>query len=284
MKLEFTKMHGLGNDMIVIDSLAAGWVPSPEQARFLGDRRRGVGADQMLILLPSTTADFRMRIFNQDGSEVEMCGNGIRCLARYIHARGLSAQNPLAIETLAGIIRPERQGDQVRVNMGAPVFAAEKIPIAADPAVGGTRTLPGERLRDRVIEVDELRFHMSAVSMGNPHCVIPFASVAEVPLEVWGPKLEHHPWFPRRANVEFVEVIDRGHLKVRVWERGAGATLACGTGACAAAVVMIDLGLADPDLVVSLPGGDLAISWQPPAGPVFMTGPATFVFEGVIEL
>jgi diaminopimelate epimerase len=280
MKLQFTKMHGLGNDMIVIDSLASGWVPRPDQARFLGDRRRGVGADQMLILLPSSTADFKMRIFNQDGSEVEMCGNGIRCLARYIHARGLSPKNPLAIETLAGIIRPERKGDQVRVDMGAPVFEAERIPLAADLA----RTLKGARPRDQVIQVDDDSFRMSAVSMGNPHCVIPVERVDEVPLETFGPRLEHHPWFPRRANIEFVEVIGRAHLKVRVWERGAGATLACGTGACAAAVAMIDLGLADPDLIVSLPGGDLAISWQPPAGPVFMTGPATFVFEGVIEL
>jgi diaminopimelate epimerase len=255
-------------------------VPTPEQARFLWERRRGVGADQALVLLPSQKADFRLRIFNQDGSEVEMCGNGIRCLARFIHERGISNKDPLFIETLAGVMRPERKGDQYRVDMGEPVFAPEKIPLAES---GPARDAEG-KVRNQVIAVGDDEFLMSAVSMGNPHCVVKVEEVDKIPLEVLGPKLEHHAWFPRRTNVEFVEVRDRGHLRVRVWERGAGVTLACGTGACAAAVAMMDLGLTDRDLVVGLPGGELVISWDGKSNHVFMTGPAAFVFDGWLTL
>ena len=284
MKLEFAKMHGLGNDMIVINSLSSGFAPTEGQARFLCDRRLGVGADQVLVLLPSATADYRMRIFNRDGSEVEMCGNGIRCLALYLHERGLSDKDPLAIETLAGVIRPERRGDLIRVDMGAPIFAAERIPIVTPVARIHALSAGESKVRDEVIEVDDDKFRMSAVSMGNPHCVIKVERVDEVPLEVLGPKLEHHPWFPQRTNVEFVQVEDRGRLKVRVWERGAGATLACGTGACAAGVAMMDLGLVLREVVVVLPGGELAIAWDAVTNRVFMTGPAAFVFDGDIEL
>jgi diaminopimelate epimerase len=266
-------MHGIGNDMIVLDSRASGFVPSAAQAMALCDRRRGIGADQLLALLPSTVADFKMRILNADGSEVEMCGNGIRCLARFIVDRGLSAKNPLAIETLAGIIRPEVRGEQVRVDMGEPVFDPERIPVKV--------TAPG---REAVLEVDGELFHFRAVSMGNPHCVIQVDDVEAVPLEAIGPKIERHPWFPRRANVEFVEVTDRERLRVRVWERGAGVTLACGTGACAAAVAMIDLGRAERLVTVSLPGGDLTIEWNAATNHVWMTGPASTVFTGTIEL
>jgi diaminopimelate epimerase len=273
MKLEFTKMHGLGNDMIVIDSLDSGFAPSTEQAQLLCDRRLGIGADQILLLLPSKVADYKMLIFNSDGSEVEMCGNGIRCLARYIRDRGISDKNPLEIETLAGIIKPEFKGDLVRVDMGEPVFDPEKIPAHGDG-----------KLQDIMIRVNGDTFKMSAVSMGNPHCVIAVDSVDEVPLGELGPRIEHHAWFPNRANVGFVQIIDRAHLKVRVWERGAGATLACGTGACAAAVVMADLGRADRKVTVTLPGGDLEIDWDKDTNHVWMTGPALEVFGGVINI
>jgi len=275
LQLRFTKMHGLGNDMIVIDSLGGGFVPTPGQARFLCDRRRGVGADQILVLLPSNKADFIMRIFNADGSEVEMCGNGIRCLALYIRDRGLSAKNPLAIETLAGIIRPEIVGKLVRVDMGKPVFDPAKVPVK----IRGQR-----KVKDTVLRVDDDTFRMSAVSMGNPHCVIPVDDVDAVPLSTIGPRIEHHPWFPKRTNVEFVEAISRTRLKVRVWERGAGATLACGTGACAAAVGMMDLGKAGRKVTATLPGGDLEIRWDRKTNHVWMTGPAVEVFNGSINL
>ena len=273
VKLEFTKMHGLGNDMIVIDSLQTGFIASPDQARFLCDRRWGIGADQILILLPSKIADFKMRIFNSDGSEVEMCGNGIRCLARFIRERGLSAKKALAIETLAGIIRPEIAGGMVRVDMGEPIFDAAKVPVRGQGKIQNT-----------VLMVDGDPFEISAVSMGNPHCVIVSDNVDDVPLSEIGPKIEHHPWFPQRANVEFVQVIDRHRIKVRVWERGAGLTLACGTGACAAAVALMDQKITERRITVALPGGDLDISWDPETNRVWMTGPAVEVFRGEITI
>lgn len=273
MKIEFTKMHGLGNDVIVIDSLDSGFVPDQGEARFLCKRRLGVGADQVLVLLPSQTADFQMKIINADGSEVEMCGNGIRCLAKYIHDRGISDKNPLEIETLAGIIRPELLGEMVRVDMGEPVFDADKVPVKGEG-----------KISDEAIMVDDHVFRMSAVSMGNPHCVIQVEDVEGVPLSDLGPRLEHHPWFPNRTNVEFVQVLDRARLKVRVWERGAGETLACGTGACAAAVAMIDMDRAERELTITLPGGDLEIKWDRQTNAVWMTGPALEVFCGEVEI
>jgi len=273
MEIKFTKMHGLGNDMIVIDSLEGGFVPDSEQARRLCHRRLGIGADQILVLLPSESVDFKMLIFNSDGSEVEMCGNGIRCLARYIHDRGISDKDPLDIETLAGTIRPELAGDMVRVDMGEPAFDADKIPFRGEGKV-----------RNHLMRVDATAFYLNAVSMGNPHCVVKVDDVDEVPLKRLGPLFETHDLFPNRTNVEFVQVMDRGRLKVRVWERGAGATLACGTGACAAAVVMMDLDLADRQVVVNLPGGDLEIEWDQDTNHVFMTGPATEVFQGEISI
>jgi diaminopimelate epimerase len=268
-------MHGIGNDMIVIDSRKSGFTPSAKQARFLCDRRLGIGADQVLILLPSGKADFRLRIFNADGSEVEMCGNGIRCLALYIRGRGISRKNPLAIETLAGIIRPQIIGKMVKVDMGEPVFDPAKVPV---------KIKGRHKVKDMALEVDDDQFRVSAVSMGNPHCVIPVDNVDQVPLLEIGPRIERHPWFPRRTNVEFVQALSPSRLKVRVWERGAGATLACGTGACAAAVGMMDLGRIKRDVTVSLPGGGLKIKWDQKTNHVFMTGPAVEVFDGTIVL
>lgn len=273
MELAFTKMHGLGNDMIVLDSLESGFAPSEEQARFLCDRRLGVGADQILVLLPSDSADFKMLIFNHDGSEVEMCGNGIRCLALYIHKRGISAKSKLTIETLAGPIKPEVLGETVRVDMGEPVFEASKVPVLGEG-----------KQKDVTINVDDTAFQMSAVSMGNPHCVVLVDDLEQVPLERLGPLFERHPWFPNRTNTEFVQVAGRSRIEVLVWERGAGATLACGTGACAAAVAMMDLGLVDNEIEVGLPGGDLTIAWDENDNHVWMTGPAAFVYEGVVRL
>lgn len=273
MKLEFTKMHGLGNDMIVIDSLRNGFRPAPEQARKLCDRRFGIGADQILVLLPSASADFRMVTINADGSEVEMCGNGVRCLARYLHDRGLTKQNPLAIETLAGTIRPELRRESVRVDMGEPIFEASQVPVRGSG-----------KIQNVMLSIDDNPLRISALSMGNPHCVVPVEDVAAVPLEELGPRLERHPWFPKRANVEFVQVLARDHLQVRVWERGTGVTLACGTGACAAAVAMMDQELCEREVTVSLPGGDLEIEWDPAGNHVFMTGPAVEVFTGEIGI
>jgi len=273
MGLDFTKMHGLGNDMIVINSLDTGFIPEADQAVCMCRRRFGIGADQILVLLPSEPADFRMVILNSDGSEVEMCGNGIRCLARYIKDRGLSDKSVLDIETLAGVIKPQVLGTMVKVDMGTPEFDASRIPVKGDGKVSRARFI-----------IEDDTFYISAVSMGNPHCVVQVDAVEEVPLSIVGPLIEKHPWFPNRTNVEFVQVLSRDHIKVRVWERGAGATLACGTGACAAAVIMADLGETERDLTVSLPGGDLKIRWDEETDRVFMSGPAEEVYNGVIEL
>ncbi len=273
MRLDFTKMHGLGNDMIVINSLDTGFVPSSEQASSMCRRRLGIGADQVLVLLPSDKADFQMRIRNADGSEVEMCGNGIRCLAKYIHDRAISEKGPIEIETLAGIIRPEIMGELVRVDMGEPVFDPHKVPVKAD-----------SKVKQEPIRAGDHELAMSALSMGNPHCVIEVDRVDQAPLLELGPLLEKHELFPNRTNVELVEVLSPGHIKLRVWERGAGATMACGTGACAAAVAMMDLGLAERKVTASLPGGDLEIEWDEKDGRVWMTGPAQEVFSGHLDI
>jgi diaminopimelate epimerase len=270
MNLKFWKMHGLGNDFILLDSRKTGFVPKPARVRKWCHRRFGIGADQMLILLPSSCADFRMRIFNADGSEAQMCGNGIRCLVRFIHDRKISRKKKLAIETLAGIVYPEILGKSVRVNMGTPVFEPQRIPAnLAGSAIG------------RPLEVNGNLFEITVLSMGNPHCVIPVQMVEGVWIEHIGPLVERHKLFPQGTNVEFVQVSSRKKLKVRVWERGVGETLACGTGACAAAVACAKAGLSERKVTVSLPGGDLKINWQEHTGNVFMTGPAEFVFEGI---
>lgn len=270
--LAFWKMHGLGNDFIVFDSRDTGFVPSPAQVRKMCDRHFGIGADQVLLLLASRRADFRMRVFNSDGSEAEMCGNGIRCLARYIRMRKISARSKLEIETLAGIISPEFVGSDVRVNMGKPEFEPSRIPAE----------LP-EQAVARPFEVDGNLFNITVLGMGNPHCVIPVEYVDGVPLSYLGSLIEHHKLFPRGVNVEFAQVLDRKHLKVRVWERGSGETLACGTGACAAAVACALTGLSDRKVTVTLPGGNLKIEWLKDEDPVFMTGPAQMVFQGKTE-
>ncbi|NOZ25836.1 MAG: diaminopimelate epimerase [Nitrospirae bacterium] len=278
--MKFTKMHGLGNDFIVIDTVRESSLAdlgTDELSRLsvhLCNRRLAVGADQLLLLCPSQEADFRMRIFNADGSEVEMCGNGIRCLARYIWDRGLSGKEVLEIETLAGIIRPEARGEMVRVDMGMPEFSPEKIPVDLQESETAL-------LIDYPLEIEGRVFEVTCLSMGNPHCVTVIDDVETFPVSYYGPLIENHEMFPSRTNVEFIEILNDREIRMRVWERGAGETMACGTGASAAAVATSLKGITGRDVTVHLLGGDLSIEWSED-GHVYMTGPAVTVFDGVI--
>ena len=274
--MEFIKMHGLGNDFIVLDYFArqALNLDYPRLARELCHRQLGIGADGLIVVLPSGVADARMRIINQDGSEAEMCGNGIRCCARYLYERGYVRRNPLTIETLAGVLTLQLailadQVKAVRVDMGQPVLAGPLIPVAstAEPVVAARLEAAGRE------------FVFTAVSMGNPHCVIFGGQLSERDFQMFGPAIERHDLFPRRTNVEFVQVDSPAELTVRVWERGAGPTLACGTGACAAAVAASLNSLAERQVTVHLPGGDLLVEWAAD-NHVYMTGPASYVFRG----
>jgi diaminopimelate epimerase len=266
-------MHGLGNDFVVLDAFEHDVVVTPDLARRIGDRRFGIGCDQILVAAPSTRADARMLIYNQDGSEVEMCGNGIRCLALYLRARGRATGDSLRVETLGGIVTPAFAGDRVRVDMGPPIWDGRTIPVDADGEVIG-----------RPFTAGGSTVELSCVSMGNPHVVQFVASVASAPVHTLGPVIETHPFFPKRTNVEFVELVGPHHVRMRVWERGAGETLACGSGACAVAAVSIRLGKAVSPLTVSLPGGDLELEWDGGSGSVYMTGPGAEVFRGELEV
>jgi diaminopimelate epimerase len=294
MKINFTKMHGLGNDFILIDCRQVKLNNLPELSKKLCHRRFGVGADQMLLLFDSVRADFLMRIFNADGSEVEMCGNGIRCLAKYIWDRDLSGKKILRIETLVGIIRPEKAGEMVRVDMGEPVFQPEKIPvkISYQSAVSGQQSNPPlppfdkggcGGIIDYPLQIEDREFRVTCVSMGNPHAVIFIENLSHFPVTYFGPLIENHPTFPKKTNVEFIEVLNPTEIEMRVWERGSGETMACGTGASAAAVASNIKGLTEKNVVIHLLGGDLFIEW---AGDnhVYMTGPAEEVFEGSIDI
>ena len=278
MKIPFTKMQGLGNDFILLDNRKGIYKNLGKLARRLCDRRFGIGADQLLLLGNSGRADFRMRIFNADGSEVEMCGNGVRCLAKYIWDNKLGTKNSLAIETDAGIIHPEKSGSLVKVNMGEPVLEAEKIPVMLPSS--GKKPL----ILNLPLKVNNRTFKITCVSMGNPHAVIVVKNVNSMPLETFGPLIENHRLFPKRTNVEFIQIADRKNIKMRVWERGAGETLACGTGASAAAVASSLLGLTDRRVTVHLKGGRLLINWSSKDGHVYMTGPAAKVFEGSFQI
>jgi len=274
VKVKFTKMHGLGNDFVLINALHQEALPPLAPfCKSYSDRRFGIGFDQALILRSSKNADFKMEIFNADGSQVEMCGNGIRCLAKYIWDRGLSDKRELTIETLAGVVRPVKEGDLIRVDMGEPIFDAPSIPV----------NLEGE-VRGYPLKALDREFLITCVSMGNPHAVIFVEDLQSFPLEKYGPVIENHPLFPKRINVEFVRVTDRGNIYVRVWERGAGETLACGTGACASAVATYVNGLADRKVIVHLAGGDLLIHWSDKDHHVYMTGPAVEVYNGEVTL
>ena len=276
MKLKFTKMHGLGNDFVVIDAVRQRFIPTEAKARFLGDRHFGVGFDQMLIVeRPSRPdVDFRYRIFNADGSEVEQCGNGARCVARFVANQGLSDKKEIKVETKSGIIAPRLTDDgQVTVDMGVPRFAPAEIPFVSDTDAA-----------EQPLEVNGKTVTISAVSMGNPHAVQVVDDVDAFPVAEDGPVIEHHPRFPRRVNAGFMQVADRHAIRLRVYERGAGETLACGTGACAAVVAGIRRGLLDSPVRVTTRGGELSIAWAGPGQPVLMTGPAVTVFDAVIDL
>ncbi len=285
MIINFTKMHGLGNDFILIDCLSRTCgMPKAEfgiSAKKLCHRRFGIGADQILILERSKTADFKMLIYNADGGEVEMCGNGIRCLAKYIWDRKLSDKNVLAVETLAGIIKPEKAGEMVRVDMGEPIFEPEKIPVRLlHPSFFIPH--PSGGIVDYPLQIADKEFKITCVSMGNPHAVIVVDDVAKFPVTYYGPMIEAHAIFPGKSNVEFIEIISRKEIKMRVWERGSGETTACGTGACAAAVAANVKGLTGGNVTIHLPGGDLLIE-RASDKHVYMTGPAVEVFEGIIR-
>ncbi len=280
MRLPFTKMHGLGNDFIVVDCRNKSIPEIGSVMASIGDRRFGIGFDQALILKKSRKADFKMEIYNSDGGKVEMCGNGIRCLAVYIWKRRLSQKSVLEIETMAGIIRPEsdpKHKDLVRVDMGEPVTEGRKIPVRADGII-----------KNRPIKVGGKSFKVTCVSMGNPHAVVVVKDLDKCGLEKYGPLLEKNAFFPQRVNVEFIEVVSKSRIKMRVWERGAGETLACGTGACASVVAANSLGLTGRKVRVDLLGGPLHIELSPAgAGKgsrVYMTGPAVEVFTGTVDL
>jgi diaminopimelate epimerase len=275
MTLHFTKMQGLGNDFVVLDATRGPLDLSPTLVRALADRRFGIGCDQVLVVEPprDPDTDFHYRIFNADGSEVEQCGNGARCFARFVRDQGLTDKDEIPVGTAAGPIRLYCEPDgQVRVNMGPPVLEPARIPfLVPHQALEYPLDVMGERLT------------IGAVSMGNPHAVLRVADVESAPVAMVGPQLEHHPRFPARVNVGFMQVLDPGHVRLRVHERGAGETLACGTGACAAVVVGRLWEILGERVRVSLPGGDLVIQWLGGAEPVWMTGPATTVYQGEID-
>ncbi len=265
-KIKFTKMQGTGNDFVVINAMKEKLPADMNSfAKRVADRKFGVGCDQLLVIGKSPRADFKMLIFNNDGSEVEMCGNGIRCLAKFVRREGLTEKTKLSVETLAGqLIRPEIVEDKVRVDMGEPKLTSKDWSS-------------GETIR-KALDVEGQNFYITLVSMGNPHCVLFVPEITDNLVLNIGPKIENHPAFPNRINVEFVEAVSFKRLKMRVWERGAGETLACGTGASAAGVAAILNELAVNRVAVQMRGGDLDIEWE--GKNVFMTGPAEFVFEG----
>lgn len=282
MKIDFSKYEGLGNDFVLIDNRhQLEPILTPEQAVKVCDRHFGVGADGVIFVLPGQKGhDYTMRIYNSDGSEPEMCGNGIRCMARYIvdlEGQDLSKTLTYTIDTLAGTITPEVQTDgQVRVNMGPPRLMADEIPT----------TLKDDQNRavDVPLNIEGQDWQVTCVSMGNPHCINFVANVAAIPLAEIGPCVETHPAFPQKINAEFIEVVRPDYLKMRVWERGAGMTLACGTGACAALVAGVLNHKCDRSATLELPGGPLEIQWQGDDQPVYMTGPATLAFTGSLEV
>ncbi len=278
-RIHFTKMHGAGNDYVYINCIENCPRNLASLSREMSDRHKGVGGDGIILILPSSEADFKMRIFNADGSEARMCGNGSRCVAKYVYDNRLTDKLHLTLETLSGVkhlyLKPgsDNKVESVTVDMGIPSLACKDIPVKVK-----TETF----IDQEITVVDSNKIRLTAVSMGNPHAVITIpSSVDTYNVEILGPLIENHELFPDRANVEFVEIIDRKTLKARVWERGSGETLACGTGACATVVACATLGLTDRKVTVSLPGGNLDIEWNEQDGHVYMTGPAVTVFTGV---
>lgn len=278
--MKFTKMHGIGNDYVYVNCFQEEVKNPAEVSKYVSDRHFGIGSDGLILIKPSDVADFKMDMYNADGSQGEMCGNGIRCVAKYVYDYGLTDKETISVETLAGIKHLELTIDAgkvalVKVNMGSPELVPEKIPVTAE----------GERAINVPLEVKGNSYQMNCVSMGNPHCVIFMEEdVRNLNLEAIGPDFENHERFPKRINTEFVNVLDCQTLRMRVWERGSGETLACGTGACATAVAAMLNGHVEKEVTVHLLGGDLKIQWDGGNAPVYMTGPAATVFDGIIEL
>ena len=273
--MKFTKMHGLGNDYVYVNCFLE-TVENPEEtARAVSDRHTGIGSDGLILICPSETADFQMVMYNADGSRAQMCGNGIRCVGKYVYDRGLTDKTEITVETLAGVrtLQLHTEGGRVSavtVDMGQPVLQPDRIPVLA----GGSTAV------NLPLEAGGRSWEVTCLSMGNPHAVVFVPDPAALPLETLGPQFENHPLFPERINTEFVRVDGPEELTMRVWERGAGETQACGTGACAAAAAAVLTGNCKPAVTVHLPGGDLKIRWDRQNNHIFMTGPATFVFDG----
>lgn len=276
MKLVFTKMHGLGNDFVVFDGIRQTVDLTVNQLKSIANRHFGIGCDQVLLIQAAVTdnADFRYRIFNADGEEVSQCGNGARCLARFVQDKGLSSNRQIAVETNSGLLHLAIESDdQITVDMGVPRHTPAEIPLIAEK----------ESLSYNVT-INDKTWYFGATSLGNPHAVIIVDDVSKAPVKEIGQQLERHPIFPKRANIGFMEVVDRHHIRLRVFERGSGETLACGSGACAASIVGYEQGLIGYPLKVSLSGGDLSVKWQGRGDPIYLGGPAVSVFEGTIEL
>ena len=280
MNMKFTKMHGCGNDYVYVDCTNEMIENPSEVSKYVSDRHFGIGSDGLILICSSETADFRMAMYNADGSEGAMCGNGIRCVAKYVYDKGLTDKKNISIETKSGIKELELTVEDgkvslVKVNMGAPILKAKDIPVDVDT----------EKCIDTDINVDGKDYKITCVSMGNPHAVTFIdEDVKTFPIEKIGPKFENHPMFPDRVNTEFVQVLNRHEVKMRVWERGSGETLACGTGTCATVVACVLNGLTDDEVTVHLLGGDLFIKYDRENDTVWMTGPAVIAFEGTIEL
>lgn len=277
--MKFTKMHGLGNDYIYVDAISQKIENPNEISKFVSDRHFGIGSDGLVLILPSDIADFKMRMFNSDGSEAEMCGNAIRCVGKFVYDKKMTDKSTITIETLAGIKVLEMTIENgkvvlVKVDMGEPILKAEEIPVLSEkhPVI------------DEEITAKDYSYNFTCVSMGNPHAITYIENVGEFPLEKIGPLFEIHEKFPRKTNVEFVELIDKNTVKMRVWERGAGETLACGTGACAVLVASVLNGYVGRKSTIKLLGGDLTIEWNEFDNHIYMTGPATTVFEGEIDI
>ncbi len=275
--MKFTKMEGLGNDYIYVNCFQEKVEQPQKLAIQYSDRHFGIGSDGLILIMPSEVADFRMDMYNSDGSQAEMCGNGIRCVGKYVYDYGLTQKTQITVETLAGIktlnLHVERgKVKLVTVDMGSPILQSSLIPVVSEKP----------EVVNEPITVAETVYQVTCVSMGNPHAVVFVDNVKELPLETIGPKFEHHAWFPRRINTEFVEVLNPHEVNMRVWERGAGETLACGTGACASAVACILNHMTENEITLHLVGGDLRVQWDRDKNRIFMTGPATVVFDGEI--
>jgi len=285
VKVHFAKMHGLGNDFMVLDLVSQSFQPSAAQIQSWADRHTGIGFDQLLIVAPpeDPDVDFRYQIFNADGSEAEQCGNGARCVAKLVAERGMCVTPTIRFQTRNGRIDATLLGsDQVEVDMGVPGLAPEQIPCAPDKALASREA--GEATLYTLADETGSKHELAVASLGNPHGVLMVSDISSAPVDEVGPRLTGHSFFPERANIGFCQQVDRGFIRLRVFERGVGETRACGTGACAAAVVSRLQGLTDEKVKVSLPGGKVRIRWQGPGSPVKMTGPATLVYEGHLEI